>query len=191
MLSSRASGSWCPASLRTPTVAHEDGHPGARPRGADAVRRGSPTGARGLEARAPAAPRGNGGLRRRVRRWAPGSPGASRPCSHGSCTAPPSIDSSSGTQRRTYAPSGSNRRPWRVGLKTRFGRVSAPVPATHCQFPTLFATSPSTRCSAKCAAPRRQSRYRCFARNDAVTNRARFGIVPSARSCRIPASTSG
>ena len=27
MLSSRASGSWCPASLRTPTVAHEDGHP--------------------------------------------------------------------------------------------------------------------------------------------------------------------
>jgi hypothetical protein len=37
-----------------------------------------------------------------------------------------------------------------------FGRVSAPVPATHCQLPLLEATSPSIRCAMKWAAPRRQ-----------------------------------
>jgi hypothetical protein len=45
----------------------------------------------------------------------------------------------------------------RTGLKTRFGRVSFPVPATHYQLPALLAILPSTRRSTKCAAPRRQS----------------------------------
>ena len=41
------------------------------------------------------------------------------------------------------------RRACRIGLSTRFGRVSFPVPATHCQLPTLLARSPSTRSRSK------------------------------------------
>ena len=56
------------------------------------------------------------------------------------------------------SPSGSKRLACRIGLKMRLGRVSTPVPATHCQLPLLLAMSPSTSRSRKCAAPRRQSR---------------------------------
>ena len=39
----------------------------------------------------------------------------------------------------------------------RPGRVSTPVPATHCQLPRFEATSPSSSSASKCAAPSRQS----------------------------------
>ena len=43
----------------------------------------------------------------------------------------------------------------------------------------------------KCSAPSRQSIRSRFVRNDAVISRARLCMHPSARSCRIPASTMG
>lgn len=46
----------------------------------------------------------------------------------------------------------------RSGLSTGLGRVLLPVPATHCQLPTLLATSASVSRRAKWAAPERQSR---------------------------------
>ena len=60
--------------------------------------------------------------------------------------------------RRTYTPSGSCLRPCTVGFSTRWGLASVPVPATHCQFNWLFATSPSTSRSMKCAGAGRASR---------------------------------
>ncbi len=78
-----------------------------------------------------------------------------------------------------------------IGLNIRFGRVSFPVPATHCQLPALLAMSPSTSRSQKCQAPWRQSTYRSLVRNDAVISRARLCIQPSWRSWRMPASTIG
>jgi len=43
----------------------------------------------------------------------------------------------------------------------------------------------------KCSAPRCQCTCRSLTRNDATIMRTRLCIQPSARSCRIPASTSG
>ena len=62
--------------------------------------------------------------------------------------------------RRTAArssPRGSWRRAWRTTLYVRLNRESVPVPATHCQFIVLFATSASSSRSVKCCAPSRQS----------------------------------
>jgi hypothetical protein len=76
-------------------------------------------------------------------------------------------------------------------LRTRFGLVSTPVAATHCQFPTLFATSASTSNLKNVAAPRLQSRPSVFVRKEPTTSRALFGSQPSAASWRMPASTIG
>jgi hypothetical protein len=63
-----------------------------------------------------------------------------------------------------------------LGVEAAVGRVSAPVPATHCQLPLFEVTSPSTSCSWKCAAPTHQSTPSAFVRKAAATSRCRFGM---------------
>ena len=74
---------------------------------------------------------------------------------------------------------------WVTGLRTRLGRVSVPVPATHCQLSWLLAMSPSTSRSRKCRAPTRQSTYSVLVRKLAVSSRPRLCIQPSWRSWRM------
>ena len=83
----------------------------------------------------------------------------SRPAScHGSCTAGPATP---GQLRHpaAYVRALAGRTGWPgvSGLSTRLGRVSVPVPATHCQLSWLLARSPSTSRSRKWRAPTRQS----------------------------------
>ena len=79
-----------------------------------------------------------------------------------------------------------------MGLKIRKkGAASAPDPATHCQLPTLFARSASTRVFQNQASPRRQSIRRSLTRKEATIIRARLCIQPIDQSWRMPASTTG
>ena len=56
------------------------------------------------------------------------------PALHGAWITAAGKRASSGTQRRTYVPSGSNFSPYSTGLKMRkYGASTAPEPATHCQ----------------------------------------------------------
>ena len=128
--------------------------------------------------------------RRDGRASAPGTRHDRSARAHGSPGA--STSASSGTQRRMYAPSGSNFSDCAVGLNTRkYGAASVPVPAVHCQ-PWLFdARSPSTRWPRKWRAPHHHGRWRSLTRKLAVTIRTRLCIQPMPSSWRMPASTSG
>ena len=100
---------------------------------------------------------------RRGRRWARGSRGPTRPRPR--AARPPTLPTGGGASDRggaiSRAPSvGHRRRPGRTsppgftGLKMRKkGCASAPDPATHCQFATLFARSASTSVSQNQASP--------------------------------------
>ena len=76
-----------------------------------------------------------------------------------------------------------------LGLASRVedpvGRVSTPVPATHCQLPVVGDVAVEQQVL-EVAAPSRQSRPRSLTRNEATIMRARLCIQPSRRSWRMP-----